>query len=393
MKILSRVSLFVLLNNLAVAQDWNFSGSIENTLWLADGTPPAFLELKKGYLVDPRLSLSVDYQPDPRFSFHATLRADRGFDPGTHPDGQARLDEFIALYRPHGNNLLNIQIGKSPTVVGNWVPTHDYYENPFILAPLPYSAINGVNVNNPAANSPEAIEINNNLRGSSIHNNKENWSSIIWGPAYSNGVSVFGNTETLDYAFEMKNSSLGAQPSEWDFGDGDFKTPTVSTRIGYRPDASLAFGLSASYGHYLNTDASDILDAGLERSDFTQTLVGLDIRWSHRDWLLSGEAFHTTYNTLHEDFHTLSYYLQTRYKVAPGIWLAGRFGQTLSNEVSIPSGGEVPWSPDLIRGELALGWRITPDVLFKTQYAYTLVTTDFSEPSQNLMAVSIGWRF
>lgn len=130
---------FVLSLGLVQASDWKFSGSFENTLWLSNDVPPAFLEFEDGYFLDPRLSLTVDYQPDPRFFLHATLRADQGFDPGTRPDGDVRLDELILRYRPFGDSQLNLQLGKFPTVVGNWVPTHNYYEDPFILAPLPYT--------------------------------------------------------------------------------------------------------------------------------------------------------------------------------------------------------------------------------------------------------------
>ena len=391
MKPAALLALFLAAN--ASAQSWHFSGSLENTLWLAAEVPPGFLEFDDGYLLDPCLSLTFDYQPDPHFFFHSTLRADRGFDPGTEPDGEVRLDEIILRYRPFGDGSLDIQLGKFPTIVGNWVPIHDYYEDPFILAPLPYSEINGINVNDPAANSPAAIATRAKLNGATIHRLKENWSSLIWGPAYSNGIAVFGSSEKFDYALELKNSGLGAQPREWEFGEGDFTTPNISARLGYRPDAAWALGLSTNRSYYLNTQAEDVLAPGVERDDFTQDLIGIDLRWAHRDWLFSGEVFYVNYHTLHEDLSSLSYYLQARYKAAPGLWIAGRFGQTLSNEVAIPSGGESPWSPDYLRAELALGWRITPDVLVKTQYAYTLVTNDLSEPSDHLLVLSMGWRF
>jgi len=95
-----------------------------------------------------------------------------------------------------------------------------------------------------------------------------------------------------------------------------------------------------------------------------------------------------------EDLRVFSYYLQARYKLAPGVWLAGRVGQTLSNEVEIPSGGDAPWSPNLFRGELAVGWRITPELVVKAQYTYTEVTNDFSSsPSPHLYGISMSWNF
>ncbi|MDQ8191332.1 hypothetical protein [Roseibacillus persicicus] len=387
------ILLPLLLPGLSFARDWEFSGSIENTLWLSNEIPPAFLEFDEGYLYDPSLSLSLDYQPDPRFFLHATATYDQGFDPGTKTDGELRLDALILRYQPFGDNTLNLQAGKFPTFVGNWTPNHNYYDDPFLLAPLPYAAINGINTQNPNDHSPSAIEARASADTPNIHRAKENWSSLIWGPSYSNGFAAFGSTEHWDYAFEVKNTALGSNPDEWHLGEGDFAEPTFSGRIGYRPDAAWAFGLSGSYGPYLDADASDKWAPGISRDDFYQTLIGLDARWAHHDWILSGEAFYANYNALGEDLQSFSYYLQARYKAAPGFWLAGRFGQTFSNEVTVPSGSEEPWSPDLLRAELAAGWRITPDLLLKGQYAYTLVTNNLSYPNKNLFALSLGYRF
>lgn len=375
------------------AQDWSFSGSLENTLWVGGDRPPAFLEFDDGFFYEPSLALSLDYLPNDSFYLHATARADRGFDPGTEPSGDYRLDELILRYRPFADRRLSLQAGKFPSVIGNWIPNHQFYDDPFLLPPLPYGAVNGLAVNNPQGNSPQGIQNRARSGTNFIHETKDLWSSIIWGPAYSNGISVSGNQGKIDYALEIKNSGLGSQPEEWDFGKGDFSTPTISGRFGLRPNAAWNFGFSASHGFYLNTSASDVLPPGIFRNDFTQTLLGLDLRWASRDWIISGEAFFTSYETLDEDLESFSYYLQARYKAAPGIWIAARFGQTLSNEVSVPSGGQEPWTPDYIRAELAVGWRITPETLLKGQYAYTEVTNNLSSPSPHLLGMSFGWQF
>lgn len=371
------------------AKDWHFSGSLENTVWASDGIPAGFLEFDNDTFFAPRLSLNFDYQPDPRFYFHTLIRADRGFDPGTEPDGELRIDNLIFRYRPFGDNSLNFQAGKFATVIGNWIPNHGYYDDPFLLAPLPYSAIVGISNNSPNGHSPQAIENRANASSPTLHLSKTSWSSLIWGPSYTNGFSLFGNKDKFNYAFEIKNAALGSTPSEWDIGFNNLSEPTISGRIGFQPNAALTIGISASQGPYLNADAPSIFD----RNDFKQTLIGADLRWSHRNWIISGEAFFSTYDSLDEDLQTFSYYLQARYKVAPGIWVAGRFGQTLSNEVSIPSGGTAPWSPDLLRAEISLGWRITPELLLKTQYTYTEVTNNLSAPDPNLLGFSLGWRF
>lgn len=384
-----KTSLFLipaLMTGFASASELVVSGSIENTLWAGNDVPAAFLEFDDEVFHDPRASLSFDYQPDPRIFFHATLRADRGFDPGTQTDGDIRLDALILRYRPFGDNSLNLQAGKFPTVIGNWVPTHGYYEDPFLLAPLPYSAITGINVLNATEHSPQTIANRAQAARPNIHLAKTNWSSIVWGPAYSNGFAVFGNRGKIDYALEMKNTFAGSSPEEWDLGEGDFSHPTISGRIGYQHDASLSLGLSASHGPYLNAGSPS-------RGDFHQTLMAADIRWAHRDWILSAEMFFATYDSLGEDLEMLSYYLQARYKVLPGFWIAARLGQTVSNDVSTPFSPNTEWTANITRAEIALGWRISPDLLLKTQYTHTDVTNEFSAPQEDLFGISFGLKF
>ena len=388
---LATAVIFLTLSGIGAAEDWKLGGKLEHTLWVSNNIPSTFLEFDDGTLYAPSLSLDFEYQPNPYFYAQSTFRVDRGFDAGTEPDGDYRFDTLFLRYRPLGDNRLNFQIGKFATVVGNWVS--EYQDNVFLLAPLPYSSITGVNSQNLDQLSPQAIENRANGLAPSIYENKTSWSSIIWGPAYGNGASVFGNTDKWDYAFEIKNTSLGSTPEEWEFGEGDFRDPLFAGRIGYRPDAAWAFGASFSHGPYLDADVFDDLNPGLDRGDFDQTLIGLDMRWAHGRWLVSGEAFLTSYDRPGEDLEALSYYLQAQYKISPGLSAGLRFGQTLTNDVPVPSGGEAPWSPDLYRTELAIAWRITPELLFQAQYSYTKVTNDFTSPASGLFGTSISWKF
>lgn len=78
---------------------------------------------------------------------------------------------------------------------------------------------------------------------------------IVWGPSYATGVSVFGSLGKFDYAAEVKNTSLSSRPETWSIKDTDFAHPTVSTRLGFRPDEMWSFGLSGSAGSYLLPEA------------------------------------------------------------------------------------------------------------------------------------------
>ncbi len=164
----------------------------------------------------------------------------------------------------------------------------------------------------------------------------------------------------------------------------DFSHPAVSARFGYRPDAAWAFGLSASRGPWLKDDLS-----GVDRDDLIQSSLGLDARWAHHCLILSGEAVLTEFETpAAGDLRAASWYLQARWKVSPGFWLATRIGQTIANETD----GDLAWQPDIFRAEIGTGWRITPNLLLKAGYTLTTVHDD-GTGYNHLLGTGIGWQF
>ena len=221
---------------------------------------------------------------------------------------------------------------------------HDFYDDPFLLAPLSYGQCIGVQNYLLGALTPTAIAGRANGTAPPFSQlSKQNWASQLWGPSYASGASVSGSVGRFDYAAELKSSGLSSYAKEWDNDLGDFSAPTFTGRFGFRPDAAWSLGTSASYGSYLAADAEALLPAGTNRRDLAQTTVGLDARWALRDWIVTSEIIGTEYQTLEAgDLRTLGWFLGTRYKAAPGVWIAGRIGQLLSNEITAPTGDSIP---------------------------------------------------
>jgi hypothetical protein len=364
--------------------------SLEAVVWSGDTPASALLEMDDDTFFAPRFSLGMDAALGPRWFMHATARADRGFDPGNRPDGDFRLDELMLRWRPCDDQRLNLQIGKFPSAFGAWSGEHDFFDDPFLLAPLPYSQIIGINTRDLAAVSPAAISARaagTAPPASSL--DKEKWASVLWGPGYATGASVFGATEEFDYALELKNAALSSHPDSW--SEIDFNQPTLTARFGWRPDASLAVGVSASCGSWLEEDA-----IGVDRDDLAQSTLGLDLRWSHHDLIVSGEVVLSEFETpAAGDLRTASWFLQARWKTAPGIWLAARFGQMIANEATGLVGEDVAWQPSVWRAEFGAGWRITPNLLLKGGYGFTHTAGNAGDgdAGEHLLGTGIGWRF
>src|SRR5881398_1100666 len=116
------------------------SGTIDTEFYNFQQPAPELIDSKIDNLFNPRLSLFLDAQCGSQIYFFAQSRLDRGFDPSDH-GAQIRLDEYALRITPWDDGRFNLQIGKFATVVGNWVPRHLSWENPFVDAPLIYENV------------------------------------------------------------------------------------------------------------------------------------------------------------------------------------------------------------------------------------------------------------
>ncbi|TAG10362.1 MAG: hypothetical protein EAZ42_03970 [Verrucomicrobia bacterium] len=398
-------ALVALASKLAAQHGWEISladgtlllavrPSLETTAWAGDAPTAALLDFHgDSTFIAPRFTLGLDAALGSHWFLHTATRWDRGFDPGERSAGDLRLDELILRFRPLGDARLNLQLGRFPTVFGATANQQDFFDNPFLLAPLPYAQTIGIHSRLPGPLSPAAIAARASGNAPPVSQlDSQNWASVIWGSSYALGAAVTGSIDHFDYALELKNASLSSHPDSWTLDSGNFSDPTLTARLGYRPTAAWALGLSASKGAYLDESASQALPPGKDLADLQQTTLGLDLRWAHRDLILSGEVIASRFETLDAgDLECLAWFIQARWKAAPGAWLAGRFGQIHFNDARGPADVSTPWSPDVWRAEIAAGWQITPHILLKVHHSYTHTTDDDSAP-EHLTGFGLGWQ-
>src|SRR5438876_9189283 len=119
------------------------SGTIDIEVYHFQQPAPGLIDSEIDNLFNPRLMLFLDAQVGPHVYFFAQSRLDRGFDPSDH-GAKIRLDEYALRVTPWDDGRFTAQIGKFATVVGNWVPRHLSWENPFINAPLVYENVTAI---------------------------------------------------------------------------------------------------------------------------------------------------------------------------------------------------------------------------------------------------------
>src|SRR6184192_1242450 len=231
------------------------SGTLDLEIYHFEQPAPGLIDSSIDTLFNPRLTLFLDAQVGSHIYFFSQSRLDRGFDPSDN-GAQIRLDEYALRVTPWDDGRLTLQIGKFATVVGNWIPRHLSWENPFINAHLVYGF---------------------------YYYQKYAFNPVIWGPSYASGISVSGRLDRFDYAVEMKNASLSSRPESWYITENDFENPTFSGRVGFRPNEAWNLGFSASEGPYFRREAEPTLPAGDAIDDYREFVLGQDVsfEWHH----------------------------------------------------------------------------------------------------------------
>ena len=361
------------------------SGTIDTEFYNFQQPAPGLIDSEIDNLFNPRLTLFLDAQLGSQIYFFAQSRLDRGFDPSDH-GAQVRLDEYALRFTPWDDGRFNLQAGKFATVMGNWIPRHLSWENPFINAPLVYENVTPIQ-DKSAPYSPL------NFIYGPYYYEKYAFNPVIWGPSYASGISVSGRLGRFDYAAEMKNASLSSRPESWNVTEIGFEHPTFSGRVGFRPNQIWNFGLSASDGPYFRPEAERTLPSGRDIGDYREFVFGQDVSFAWHHLQLWAEFYEARFEVPRVgDADTFAYYLETKYKFTPQLFGAVRWNQQLFGNISDGAGGQVRWGQNLWRIDVAAGYRFTSHIQLKLQYSFQQETTG-PRDDNHLIAAQLTVRF
>jgi len=360
------------------------SGLVDLELYRFDLPPPGLIDANHRFLVNPRLSLFLDAQIGSRVYFFLQTRADRDFDPHDS-EVRVRLDEYALRINPWEGDCFDLQVGKFATVIGNFVQRHLSWENPFINAPLPYENLTAIS----DAAAPASLR---DFVSGFVPDEDENL-PLIWGPSYATGASVAGKIGNFDYALEVKNSALASRPKSWDATKIGFEHPTVSGRIGFRPNRAWNLGLSASDGPYFRPEAESTLPPGRSIGDYRELLIGQDISYAFHHLQLWAEFYEVRFQVPRVgNADTFAYFLEGKYKFTPQLFGAVRWNQQLFATVPDGAGGNARWGHDLWRMDTSLGYRFTAHTQLKLQYSFQDTNSD-SRDLRHTLAAQFTLRF
>ncbi|MEY2527769.1 MAG: hypothetical protein QOE73_2540 [Verrucomicrobiota bacterium] len=376
--------------------DGKFSLQITGLLdlegYYLDQPAPGLIFTEDNFLINPRLSLFLDASFTSHLNVFVQARVDRHFDP-SDAGAQVRLDEYFLRYTPLETSAINIQFGKFGTVVGNWVPRHYSWDNPFVTAPLPYENLTGI-WDGVAVDQVDTLFYWGHVGeyNTPDYSDKYMRLPIIWGPSYATGVAISGSLGKFDYAAEMKNRSLSSRPESWDATQVDFSDPTFSGRVGFRPNEMWNVGFSVSAGPYLLPEAGPTLPIGDSVGDYRELVLAQDVSFAWHHFQLWAEFYEARFEVpIVGDADTFSYYLEAKYKITPQLFAALRWNQQLYGTVR-DEGEWVKWGNDIWRVDAAVGYRFTNNLQAKIQYSFNCEDADPSLGA-SVVAVQLTVKF
>jgi|ERR1043165_1227282 hypothetical protein len=362
-----------------------FSGTLDLEIYHFEQPAPGLIDSTSDTLFNPRLTLFLDSQIGSQIYFFAQSRLDRGFDPSNH-GAQIRLDEYALRITPWEDGRFTLQAGKFATVVGNWVPRHLSWENPFVNAPLVYENVTAIR----DRYAPLSRE---DFFAAPYYAQKYAFNPVIWGPSYASGFSISGKLGCFDYAVEMKNASLSSRPESWLITENGFDNPTFSSRVGFRPNEAWNFGLSASEGSYFRREAEPTLPSGRDIEDYREFVLGQDASFAWHHLQVWAEVYEARFEVPYVgNADTFAYYIEAKYKFTPQFFGAIRWNQQLFDTINDGYGHDVQWSANVGRIDIAATYRFTPHAQLKLQYDYQHETTGEAEDN-HLFAAQFTIRF
>jgi hypothetical protein len=347
------------------------SGSIELEGYEFQQPAPALINADGDSLFNPRLVLFLDAQLGSHLYFFAQGRVDRGFDP-SDDSLRGELDEYALRYTPWDDARFNLQVGKFATTVGNWVPRHGSWENPFVNAPLPYENLTGIWDIEPAPSAGALLQwshVRPGLPAAIVAVEKYRRVPVIWGPSYATGAAVAGVLGRYRYAVEIKDASLSSPPEAWNDSGRAWRHPTFSGRLGYEPNEMWTFGFSVSTGPYLLPSAAATIPARHDRGEYRETVIGQDVGFAWHHLQVWTELYEVRFAVpAIGPADTFAYYTEVKYKFTPQFFGAVRWNQQLF--ATIPtSAGNMPWGRDVWRADFAPGYRFTAHTQLKLEFS------------------------
>ncbi len=284
---------------------------------------------------------------------------------------------FYALYlrlRPWPSREIDLQAGLVPPVFGAFPRRRYAYDNPLPSVPLAYQYLTDLREDAVPARAEQLVA----QRG-------RGWLvSYPIGSTYAGPGLPLVSGERWDTGVELR---LGDRP--WSlalaFTQGTLSNPLthddnggkqVSARLAWAPSPAVSVGVSAARGDFLSREVQDVLPDPARAATYRQEALGIDLEWAAGYWILRAEAMWSRWNLpaidatrIEDPLDALGAYVEARYKLRPGLYLAGRAERLAFSEIPSTVGLQT-WDAPVTRVEAGAGFTPWRHVLLKASWQH-----------------------
>ena len=331
-----------------------------------------------------RVSLLFNFRPSERVGLYVNLTSENGGTPHLY-------GAFVRL-APFEDTSFWIQAGKIPQAFGafpeRWYP----FANSLIGYPLMYSYLTSLQPNSVPAGPDDLLSqrgrgLSSQFRGGYGDADYAGMPLVEIFQWAAGGLG-YGSAGSFEYLGGVTAGTL-SNPLQVDENGGT----QVLGRVRFRPSPALNAGASAARGAYLVDLAEEQL-GGRSPDAFHQTAVGGDFHYGRGHLLLYGEMGWSRWESPHidEPLDAVSAFLESRYRLLPGVYAAGRLDRLSFSDITARNGSRQPWEYPLTRLEVGSGFSWERHVLLKLvgQFNWYDQATDLDE---NIIAFQMVLHF
>jgi hypothetical protein len=314
-----------------------------------------------------RVGVTAEVRANRRVQFLGELRMERGdvFQPFA----------FYARIRPWPDRPIDIHVGRIPPTFGAFGRGTYGTANMLIGTPLAYQYLTSLR---PDA-LPGSVEDLFRMRGRGWLSNfpygntaADRGLPVINSFRWDTGAQVHAVVGMFDLTGAVTTGSL----SNPRFGD-DNGGRQIAARTVLRPAPAFALGLSLSRGAYLNDELEGWMFDESPIEDRVQEAVGVDAEYSAGRFLGRTEMIWSRWTvplTLARSDIALtatSLLAEARYRILPGLHLAGRAERLGFNRLASSSGLQA-WEAPVRRFEVGAGYAVVRNVMLKASWQRNL---------------------
>ncbi len=311
----------------------------------------------------------IDLAAEVRLASFASVLADVRSDNLHSP----RMYALYFRLQPWPGHGIDVQAGLVPPVFGAFARRRYAYDNPLPSLPLVYQYL--TILRDDAVPSRAEDLVAQRGRGWLVrYPVGESYAApglpVVSGERWDTGLEVRLGERPWSLAVAATQGTLSHPLTKDDNGGKQ-----LSARLAWTPSPALAVGVSGATGEFLSDDVQDALPPAAHGT-YRQQALGVDVEWSAGYWIVRAEAIWSRWRVppleptfIEHPLPALGVYGEARYKLRPGLFLAGRVERLGFSEID-SAAGRATWDAPVTRVEAGAGWSPWRYVTLKTSWQH-----------------------